>query len=248
MATRIQFEGSSDVGVFTKLTNSYCLVGSIGSSKNFFSVFENELSEQIPVIPCCITGTRIVGTLCAGNRHGLLLPDSTTDIELQHIKNCLPNKVKVRKIEERLSALGNVIMCNDYVALVHPDLEKETEEIISDTLKVEVFQHSIAENLLVGTYGVISNQGGLVHSRCSKEDLHELSNILQIPIRTGTINRGSTVLGAGLVVNDWTAFCGVDTTGTEIAVIDQIFNLNQDDETSIEALKKMRQSIIDELV
>merc|ERR1711939_1213625 len=129
-----------------------------------------------------------------------------------------------------------------------PDIERETEEIISDTLKVEVFRYSIAENPLVGTYGVMSNQGGLVHSKCSKEDLHELSSILQIPVRTGTVNRGSTALGAGLIVNDWTAFCGIDTTGTEIAVIDQIFNLNQDDDTSIEALKKMRQSIIDELI
>ena len=44
------------------------------------------------------------------------------------------------RIEERLSALGNVIACNDYVALVHPDIDRETEEIIADTLNVEVFR------------------------------------------------------------------------------------------------------------
>ena len=31
---------------------------------------------------------------------------------------------------------GNVIACNDYVALVHPDLDRETEEILADVLKV----------------------------------------------------------------------------------------------------------------
>ena len=31
---------------------------------------------------------------------------------------------------------GNVIVCNDYVALVHPDLDRETEEILADVLKV----------------------------------------------------------------------------------------------------------------
>ena len=31
---------------------------------------------------------------------------------------------------------GNVVACNDYVALVHPDLDRETEEIIADVLKV----------------------------------------------------------------------------------------------------------------
>ena len=32
--------------------------------------------------------------------------------------------VKIQRVEERLSALGNVIACNDYVALVHPDLDR----------------------------------------------------------------------------------------------------------------------------
>ena len=60
----------------------------------------------------------------SGNRHGLLVPTGTTDQELQHIRNSIPDSVQVRRVEERLSALGNVIACNDYVALVHPDLDK----------------------------------------------------------------------------------------------------------------------------
>ena len=32
--------------------------------------------------------------------------------------------MKITRVEERLSALGNVIVCNDYVALVHPDLDR----------------------------------------------------------------------------------------------------------------------------
>ena len=30
----------------------------------------------------------------------------------------------MQRVEERLSALGNVVACNDYVALVHPDLDR----------------------------------------------------------------------------------------------------------------------------
>ena len=30
----------------------------------------------------------------------------------------------VQRIDERLSALGNCIACNDYVALIHPDVDK----------------------------------------------------------------------------------------------------------------------------
>lgn len=247
MAIRAQFEGSSDIGVFSCLTNSYALVGCIGTAKNFLSVFESELSGTIPVIPCSIAGCTIVGTLATGNRHGLLLPESVTDNEMAHIRNAVPSEVVVQRADERLSALGNVIACNDHVAIVHPDIDTETEEIIADTLKVEVFRHSIAGQVIVGSYSVMSNTGCLVHPNTPKEELQELSNLLQVPVRTGTVNRGSSVVGAGCVVNDWAAFCGVDTTATEIGVIDQIFGLHQDHGTENDALAQMRQSIMEEL-
>ena len=47
-----------------------------------------------------------------------------TVTELQHCRNSLPDEVVVQRIDERLSALGNCIACNDYVALIHPDVDK----------------------------------------------------------------------------------------------------------------------------
>ncbi len=64
------------------------------------------------------------GNISKGNKRGLLLPNTTTDQELLHIRNSLPDEIAVQRIEERLSALGNVIATNDYVALVHPDIDK----------------------------------------------------------------------------------------------------------------------------
>ena len=76
------------------------------------------------MIKSSIAGTRLVGRMTVGNRNGLLLPNTTTDQELQHIRNSLPDEVVVQRIDERLSALGNCIACNDYVALIHPDIDK----------------------------------------------------------------------------------------------------------------------------
>lgn len=200
------------------------------------------------------------------------MPSTCTDGELQHLRNSLPDSVVVQRVEERLSALGNCIVCNDHVALAHTDIDRETEEIIADVLGVEVFRQTIAGNALVGSYCKITNQGGLVrplfcslhllffhfddsflflvvllqvHPRTSVEDLEELSGLLQVPLVAGTINRGSDVIGAGMVCNDWSAFCGMDTTSTEISVVEGIFKLGGHTTTRI--TKDMRTSLIDSL-
>merc|ERR1712156_846136 len=149
--------------------------------------------------------------------------------ELMHLRNSLPDAVKIQRIEEKLSALGNCIVTNDHVALIHPDIDKATEEIVADVFDVECFRQSIAGQSLVGSYCAVSNHGALVHPKCTKDEQKELSSLLQVPVMTGTVNRGSSVIGAGMVVNDWCSFVGTDTTATEIGVVESIFNLNQDD-------------------
>ena len=69
MAVRVAFENNNEVGVFSLLTNTYCLIA-IGGSENFYSVFEGELSDVIPVVHTSIAGCRIIG-------------ESVTDIRIE---------------------------------------------------------------------------------------------------------------------------------------------------------------------
>lgn len=132
MAIRAMYENSSDVGVFSLLTNAYCLVRrgfqngaavarrrrerlvadacavwvvcgrvhgvqvAVGGSMNFYSVFEAELADHIPVVHASVAGIRPIGRLAVGNRKGLIVPNTTTDQELQHLRNSLPDAVVVQ--------------------------------------------------------------------------------------------------------------------------------------------------------
>ena len=58
--------------------------------------------------------------------------------KLQHLRNSLPDQVVVQRIEERLSALGNCIACNDYVALTHTDLDKVKLPVSLGQMSLEI--------------------------------------------------------------------------------------------------------------
>ena len=76
MAKVLNFTKSQDIGVYARLTNTYCLVSAIDS--NLVETLEYNLFD-IPVIPLTIDGTRLVGRMTVGNSQGLLVPSVITE-------------------------------------------------------------------------------------------------------------------------------------------------------------------------
>ncbi|KAK8956998.1 Eukaryotic translation initiation factor 6-2 [Platanthera zijinensis] len=228
------------------LTNAYCLVTN-EASENFYSVFEGELAGDIPMVKTSIANNSIlIGLHCAGNKNGILVPQDTNDQEFQHLRNNLPDKVVVQRIDEGPFYLRRYISCNDHIALTQRDLNCEAEELIGDVLGVDVFKQTVDGEVFVGDYCSFTNNGGLVPPHTSFKELEELSVLLQVPLVTGTVNGGRRTISGGMIVNDWTAFCGSATTDTELSVIESVFKLNKAQPSMI--VGEMRKLRIDSYV
>mmetsp|Transcript_20245 Transcript_20245/g.50624 ORF Transcript_20245/g.50624 Transcript_20245/m.50624 type:complete len:227 (+) Transcript_20245:598-1278(+) len=223
MFLKLNFENSNDIGVFIKLTNTYCLVP-YEINEKCLKVIEKEFKKSIPIIKTSILQSKCLGRMVIGNKKGIILPSETTFEEFQKIKKFVPENVIVKKCREKFSALSNCIVNNDFSALSIPEISNETEELLSDVLGVEVFKVSLGSEKLLGSFCVINNYGGLISQFVSLEDQDEISSLLQIPLAVGTVNCGDKYLSSGLVTNDWVGFCGFRTTQSEILVMETTFS------------------------
>jgi translation initiation factor 6 len=225
MYLQLDFEGNHEIGAYVVLTNKYIIVGR-SQSQNVIDFFRTHF--ECPIVETTINSIRTVGAQCVGNSRGLILPDTCTDQELQHIRNSLPKEIQVVRIRDKLNALGNIICCNDHACLVHPDLEDENVAIISKVLGVDVYKQPVGSESLVGTYSVLNNQGMLTHPNISECQMSELARLMKVQVIAGTVNSGNKAVGSGMVANDWVCILGNRCTNVEIKVAETVFNLTAD--------------------
>ena len=212
---RAALSGSSYVGVFARATDDVLLVRP-DMEPELQRAFADEL--DVPACPTTVGGSGTVGALATGNANGLLVSSRISDREREQIADA--TDPPVHELPGRVNAAGNVVLCNDTGAYVHPDLSREAVQAVQQALDVPVERGAIAGVRTVGTAAVATDEGVLCHPKATDEELDRLADHLGVPADIGTINYGGALVGSGLVANGHGYVCGEDTTGPELGRIE----------------------------
>lgn len=70
-----------------------------------------------------------------------------------------------------------------------------------------------------------NSKGAVVHPGATEEEMERVSEVLGVDVEVGTVNRGSPYVGVGIVVNSKGAVVGEDTTGPELARLEDALYL-----------------------
>ncbi|TYL39816.1 translation initiation factor IF-6 [Natronococcus pandeyae] len=212
---RLAFAGSAYVGVFARATDS-CVLVRPDVDDDVVADLTDEL--EVPAVQTTVGGSSTVGALAMGNENGLLVSSRALETELDRLEEAVD--VPVTELPGNINAAGNVVLANDYGAYVHPDLPRETIQIVKDTLEVPVERGDLAGVRTVGTAAVATNKGVLCHPKATDEELDFLEDALDVRADVGTINYGAPLVGSGLIANDAGYVVGNDTTGPELGRIE----------------------------
>ncbi|MFB6111128.1 MAG: translation initiation factor IF-6 [Halobacteriaceae archaeon] len=212
---RATFSGSPYVGVFARATDG-CLLVRRGLDESLRTDLGTELG--VDPVETTVGGAGTVGSLVAGNDHGLVVSGRATDSELAHIREHSGGAVGT--LPGRINAAGNVILANSAGAYVHPDLSRDGVQVVRETLDVPVERGTLADVRTVGTAAVATDAGVLCHPEATDAELDYLEEVLDVPADIGTINYGAPLVGSGLVANDHGYVVGEETTGPELGRIE----------------------------
>ncbi len=215
MIRRANLNGNPNLGVAISATDKVAIVPS-----NLSEAMEQLIVDtlEVPVIKTPVSGSNLAGALAVGNSNGFVVSPYALDSEIEAIKE---SGVEVARIEDKFTAVGNIILANNFGAIVNPLLSDESLEIIKDTLDVEVERGSIAKFKITGSVAVSTNKGILAHPSATEDELAFAEGIMKVPADVGTVNRGIMLVGACAVANSNGVIVGLNTTGPELARIEE---------------------------
>lgn len=217
---RATVSGSAYIGVFASVVGDAVLL-----RPDIDASSREDIGEELNVEPVATTigGGSTVGSLVAGNQHGVVVSRQITGRERETLEGALGRSVTA--LPGRHNAAGNLVLANDYGAIAHPDLSDEATAAIEETLDVSVASSALGGVKTVGMAGVATNKGVLCHPQATEDELDLLDAHLDVPGDIGTVNHGSPLVGSGLLATTDGYVTGDRTTGPELGRIEDALDL-----------------------
>lgn len=212
MLRRLDLGGNPYIGVFCAANDDVLLTpGNV--PKHAMKHFTEALRTRI--VQTTVAHSTVVGRLVAMNANGILTTPFIEPEEIDAIGGA------VHPLPDRLSAVGNNVLCNDRGAVVHPSYDDDAVRFISDALGVRAVRGTIAGIRTVGSVAVATNQGVLCHPHARPAELDLLKEVLGAPVLITTANYGQGFVGACMVANSHGAVVGARTTPIELGRIEE---------------------------
>ncbi len=204
--------GSPNIGVYCFCNEKIAIVPPGLTSRKM-----NQFAETLGVGVCKTTvgGSTLVGALVTGNSNGLLVPHIIRNYELERIQEFS----KVVIVESRWTALGNVVLTNDFGAVVHPEAPKEVVTMVSQELGVQPVQAKLGNLPFVGALGIATNKGAIVSPNTLKEEQSVIESALHVGVQLSGTNGGVVFVRSGILANSKGAVVGPLTRGAELMQI-----------------------------
>ena len=216
MEKTISFGGDSNIGVFSRVFDDIAVVPPTAPDE-----FRGALTEilDVELVTTTIQGSEIVGSLLAGNNRGFVVSGLATGSEVSLLREYR----EVYLLERSMNAAGNIILTNDTLTCIHPDMPTALAKDIGELLGTRVLRLTLAGIKTVGMAAAATNRGIMVHPRTSHQEIARLEEVTDLPVGTGSVNMGTGLVGTGLVVNRAGFVAGEETSGFELGRIEDVF-------------------------
>lgn len=211
MISKADFDGSPHIGVFCLANDDIALVP-YSISKKLEHLFITNLG--VDIVRMNLAGTPLLGIFACLSNSKIIIPDVIEKEEIKTLKDHVP---EVIVLDEKYTALGNLISMNDRAAVCSRYI-KNIEEIMGKRAR-------IAGSDLIGSAVYANNRGFLAHRDASQKEIEELQNTLKVKGDVGTLNFGDPFVKSGIIANKRGVLVGKFSSGPEMQRVDEVFML-----------------------